>query len=94
MRYFDTLFKIAQLRSEGMTIDAAIIQLFPKIHFKILPAMRPHAARWSGSKIIDALAMLQRLELESKRHSDQARIRLAHGFMAIANLPTPARKAG
>jgi DNA polymerase-3 subunit delta len=94
MRYFDTLFKIAQLRSEGMTIDGAIIQLFPKIHFKILPAMRPHAARWSGSKIIDALAMLQRLELESKRHSDQARIRLAHGFMAIANLPTPARKAG
>jgi DNA polymerase-3 subunit delta len=95
MRYFDTLFKVAQLRSEGMTIDAAIMQLFPKIHFKILPAMRPHAMRWSGSKIIDALAMLQRLELESKRHHDQSRIRLTQGFMAIAALPNPmTQKAG
>ena len=94
MRYFDTLLRLAELREGGMAVDAAIEQLFPRIAFKIKPTMRPHAMRWSEGKLMDALAILQRLELESKRHADQARIRLAQGFMALAALPTPARKVG
>ncbi|MFO0456752.1 MAG: DNA polymerase III subunit delta [Alphaproteobacteria bacterium] len=94
MRYVDTLVRVSELRSAGMTVDAAIEQLFPRIAFKIKPAMRPHAMRWSEAKLADALAMLQRLELESKRHHDQSRIRLAQGFLTLATLPSPAKKAG
>jgi len=93
MRYFDSLERLAAHRRNGMTIEGAIEQMYGKIAFKIIPAMKPHAMRWGSNKIADALAVLQRLELESKRHSDQSRLRLAHGFMEIASFASTGKKA-
>lgn len=93
MRYFDSLEKIAALRRDGLSVEMAIEKLYGKIAFKIIPAMKPHALRWGSHKIADALAVLQRLELDSKRHSEQSRMRLAHGFMEIASFASTGKKA-
>ncbi|MBN8544073.1 MAG: DNA polymerase III subunit delta [Alphaproteobacteria bacterium] len=93
MRYFDTLEKIAALRRDGLSIELAIEKLYGKIAFKIVPAMKPHALRWGSNRIADALAVLQRLELDSKRHAEQSRMRLASGFMEIASFASTGKKA-
>lgn len=92
MRYFDSLERLAAYRREGMTIEAAIEKMFGRIAFKIIPAMKPHAMRWGSNRIADALAVLQKLELDSKRHSDQSRMRLASGFMEIASFASATKK--
>jgi DNA polymerase-3 subunit delta len=93
MRYFDSLERIAAHRRNGMTIEGAIEQMYGKIAFKIIPAMKPHAMRWGSNRIADALAVLQRLELDSKRHAEQSRMRLGHGFMEIASFASTGKKA-
>jgi hypothetical protein len=55
--------------------------------------LRQHGARWSSPKIAEALARLQYLELDSKRYGDQARIRLAQGWIDIAELAAGQKKA-
>lgn len=92
MRYFARLEQIAQMRHEGMNLDSAIEALRPPVFFKQKPLLRAHAARWSSPKIADALARLQLLELDSKRFSDQARLRMAHGLMEIMELAAPQKR--
>ncbi len=91
MRYFARLEEIAQRRAQGQSIDAILESL--RVFFKAKPAMKQAAARWPAPLCADALAMLQLLELDSKRFSDQIEARLGHGLMQIAALPTQGRKA-
>lgn len=92
MRYFARLEDISRARAQGQSLDAAIEALRPPVFFKAKPLLKQAAARWTLATCADALAMLQLLELDSKRYSDQIETRLGHGFMAIAALPG-ARKA-
>lgn len=93
MRYFDGLERIASYRRDGLSIEAAIEKIYGKIAFKIVPVMKPHALRWGSNRIADALAVLQRLELDSKRHAEQSRMRLGSGFMEIASFASTGKKA-
>lgn len=92
MRYFARFEQIAQARSQGQSLDGAIEALRPPVFFKAKPQLKQAAAKWNSEAVADALAMLQLLELDSKRYSDQIETRMAHGFMGIAALPL-ARKA-
>lgn len=93
MRYFARLETLALKRAEGMSIDAAIEGLRPPVFFKAKPALKSHAQRWTAESCATALARLQMLELDSKRHSDESLTRMAHGFMEIARLAAPVRRA-
>lgn len=93
MRYFARLEQLAAARAGGLSLDAAIEALRPPVFFKAKPALKQAGARWSAAHCADALAMLQLLELDSKRYSDQIEARLGHGFMQIAALPQQGRKA-
>jgi DNA polymerase-3 subunit delta len=93
MRYFARFEQIAQLRATGQSLDGAIESLRPPVFFKAKPQLKQAAGKWNGAMVADALAMLQLLELDSKRYSDQIETRLAHGFMAIGSLPGAARRA-
>lgn len=86
MRYFAKLETLALKRDEGMSVDAAIEGLRPPVFFKAKPILKSHANRWSAASCATALARLQILELDSKRHSDESLSRMAHGFMEIALL--------
>ena len=91
MRYFTRLEQIAQRRAQGDNIDMILESM--RVFFKAKPALKQAAARWNAASCADALAMLQLLELDSKRFSDQIEARLGHGFMAIAALPAQRRAA-
>lgn len=93
MRYFARIEQLAAMRNQGMSVDAAIESLRPPVFFKAKPALKQAASRWNATHCADALARLQLLELDSKRHHDQLTTRLAHGFMDIANLPNLRRAA-
>lgn len=93
MRYFARLEQLANLRAQGNSLDAAIEQLRPPVFFKAKPALKQAGAKWNGANCADALAMLQLLELDSKRYSDQIEARLGHGLMAIASIPGPKKAA-
>lgn len=86
MRYLARLEQLAALRDQGMSVDAAIEALRPPVFFKAKPALKAAASRWNSRQLADAQAMLQLLELDSKRYSDQSMTRLGHGFMEIAAL--------
>lgn len=90
MRYFARLEQIAQRRAQGDNIDMILESM--RVFFKAKPALKQAAARWNLSTCADALSMLQLLELDSKRYSDQIEARLGHGLMAIASLPVAVRK--
>jgi DNA polymerase-3 subunit delta len=92
-RHFQRLEAIASKREAGMSIDAAIEALRPPVFFKVKPQLKAHASRWNAAAIDTALALLQRLELDSKRYSDEAPTRMAHGLMAIAGLGGAVRRA-
>jgi DNA polymerase-3 subunit delta len=96
MRYFQRLETLALKRAEGMSVDAAIEALRPPVFFKAKPLLKAHASRWSAPACAEALARLQLLELDSKRYSDEAVTRVAHGLMQVALLASPAasRRAG
>jgi DNA polymerase-3 subunit delta len=93
MRYFARLEDIAALRAQGESVDGAIERLRPPVFFKAKPPLKAAASRWSATQLADAQAMLQLLELDSKRYSDQIEARLAHGLMQIAALPGQPRRA-
>lgn len=84
MRYLARLEHIALKRDGGMSVDAAIEGLRPPVFFKAKPQLKAHAQRWNPEAIATALARLQRLELDSKRYTDDAR--LTHGLMEVAML--------
>ncbi len=86
MRYFARLETIALKRAEGQSIDMIIEGLRPPVFFKAKPALKSHATKWSAENCAMALARLQMLELDSKRHSDESLTRMAQGFMGIAGL--------
>ncbi len=86
MRYFARLEMIALKRAEGQSVDAIIEGLRPPVFFKAKPALKAHANRWNAEACATALARLQMLELDSKRHSDESLTRMAQGFMEIASL--------
>lgn len=90
MRYFARLEQIAHQRVQGQNIDAILESM--RVFFKAKPALKQAAARWPAPLCADALSMLQLLELDSKRFSDQIEARLGHGLMAIAALPNQSRK--
>lgn len=93
MRYFAKLEDIANARNQGMSLDAAIDALRPPVFFKAKPQLKQAAQRWTQGAVADALARLQLLELDSKRYADQADMRMAQGFMEIAELPNARRVA-
>lgn len=94
MRYFARLETLALKRLEGQSIDLAIDSLRPPVFFKAKPLLKLHAGRWNAQACATALARLQMLELDSKRHSDASLTRMAQGFMDIALLvPAPRRAA-
>lgn len=92
-RHFSRLEAIALKRDAGMSIDAAIEGLRPPVFFKTKPQLKAHAQRWNSPAISHALALLQHLELDTKRYADEAETRLAQGLMEIANLAQSSRKA-
>lgn len=85
MRHLRTLQHIA-LRAPGQSIDGAIEAMRPPVFFKTKPLLKAHAARWDAQACNLALAKLQILELDSKRHYEQSHARLAHGLMEVAAL--------
>lgn len=93
MRYFARLETIALKRADGQSIDAIIEGLRPPVFFKAKPSLKAHATKWDVAKCAAALARLQMLELDSKRHSDESLTRMAQGFMEIATLAAPKRAA-
>jgi DNA polymerase III subunit delta len=93
MRYFARLETIALKRLEGQSVDAIIEGLRPPVFFKAKPALKSHANRWNAHTCATALARLQMLELDSKRHSDESLTRMAQGFMEIAGLPQQRKAA-
>ena len=92
MRYFTRLEQLNALRAEHGSIDAALEKFRPPLIFKIKPALKQALARWNADACADALARLQWLELEAKRHDAQLETWLGHGFMEIANLAAVDRK--
>lgn len=92
-RHFAKLEAIALKRAEGMNIDMAIEGLRPPVFFKAKPQLKAQAGRWSAESCATALALLQRLELDSKRYSDESLSRVAHGLMQIAMLGGAVRRA-
>ena len=93
MRYFSRLETIALKRADGQSIDAVIEGLRPPVFFKAKPSLKVHATRWDTERCALALAKLQMLELDSKRHSDESLTRMAQGFMDIASLASQKRAA-
>lgn len=93
MRYILRLESIALKRDGGMSADAAIESLRPPVFFKAKPALKAHSQRWNSTACADALALLQKLELDSKRYGDESLTRLAHGLMQVAGLVDTARRA-
>lgn len=93
MRYLAKLEQLALKRAEGMNLDAAIESLRPPVFFKAKPQLKSHAQRWDTDAIATALARLQMLELDSKRHADESEARLAHGLMEVAQLAGAKRAA-
>lgn len=93
MRYFARLETLALKRREGTSIDAAIESLRPPVFFKAKPILKAHTTRWTAEACATALARLQMLELDSKRHSDESLSRMAQGFMEIAGLAAQKRVA-
>ncbi len=91
MRYFARLEQIAQARAKGQNIDAVLESM--RVFFKAKPALKQASARWNASACADALSMLQLLELDSKRFSDQIEARMGYGLMQIAALPTQRKAA-
>ena len=85
MRYFARLETIALKREEGQSIDTIIEGLRPMVFFKAKPLLKAHAQKWNAQNCARALARLQMLELDSKRHSDESLTRMAHGFLEIAD---------
>lgn len=94
MRYFARLETLALKRAEGMSVDAAIEGLRPPVFFKAKPQLKAHAQRWNAEACATALAKLQMLELDSKRHSDQSLTRMAQGMMDIAQLVGMGKRPG
>lgn len=92
-RHFSRLEALALKRDAGMSVDAAIESLRPPVFFKTKPQLKAHAQRWNTQAIAHVLALLQRLELDTKRYSDEAETRLAQGLMEIAALATSAKRA-
>ena len=86
MRYIGKLEAIAIKCETGMSVDAAIEGLRPPVFFKAKPLLKAHATRWNTNVCATAMAMLQLLELDSKRYGDESVTRLAHGLMDVANL--------
>ena len=93
MRYFNRLEQLLAARAQGQSLDAAIESIRPPVFFKAKAQLKSHALRWSLAACADAMALLQRLELDSKRYADQSLSRLAHGFIEIANLVGGSKKA-
>lgn len=93
MRYFQRLETLALKREAGMSIDAAIEILRPPVFFKAKPQLKAHAQRWNAQACATALALLQRLELDSKRYGDESLTRVAQGLMEIAGLAGAGRRA-
>ena len=93
MRYFSRLEVVALKRAEGQSVDAIIEGLRPPVFFKAKPLLKAHAQKWTADACARALARLQILELDSKRHADESMTRMAQGFMDIAALPGMKRAA-
>lgn len=93
VRYFARLEQLALARAAGQSLDVAIESLRPPVFFKTKPLLKSHAQRWNAGHCADAIARLQILELDSKRYADQSLSRMAQGFLQIAELPGPARRA-
>ncbi len=93
MRYIAKLETIAHKRAEGMSADAAIDAMRPPVFFKAKPILKSHSQRWGADACAQALAQLQLLELDSKRHADESTTRMAHGLMAVAALAGAAKRA-
>jgi len=93
MRHITRLEAIARKREAGMSLDAAIDGLRPPVFFKAKPMLKAHASRWDSTACTTALAMLQLLELDSKRYGDASLTRLAHGLMEVANVAGAAKRA-
>lgn len=93
MRYFGRLETLALKREGGMSLDAAIEALRPPVFFKTKPQLKSHAQRWSASRCATALALLQRLELDSKRYGDESLTRMAQGLMEVAGLVNVGKQA-
>lgn len=93
MRYFQRLETLAFKRESGMSLDAAIESLRPPVFFKVKPQLKVHASRWNAQACAHALALLQRLELDSKRYGDESLTRVAQGLMEISALSAAACRA-
>jgi DNA polymerase-3 subunit delta len=93
MRYIAKLEALALKRAEGISVDAAIEAMRPPVFFKAKPILKAHTMRWSADACAQALAQLQILELDSKRHADEAPTRMAHGLMVVAGLGGAVKRA-
>lgn len=93
MRYLQKLEGVATARAAGASLDMAIDAMRPPIFFKHKAIFRQHAGRWPIGKIQDALCMLHKLELATKRENRLARPLLAQGLMEIAALISPEKRA-
>lgn len=93
MRYLARLEAIALKRESGMSTDAAIEGLRPPVFFKAKPQLKAHAERWNSTACATALALLQRLELDSKRYGDESLSRMAHGLMEVTQLAVARARA-
>ena len=93
MRAIARLEQLALKRAEGMSVDAAIESLRPPVFFKAKPQLKAQAQRWTPEACATALAKLQLLELDSKRYGDESLTRMAQGFMDVAMLGGPTRRA-
>ncbi len=92
-RHFQRLAQLAEKQAEGLSADAAIDGLRPPVFFKVKPQLKAHTVRWPASACEQALALLHRLELDSKRYSDESLTRVAHGLIEIAALGGAGRRA-
>lgn len=92
MRHLQRLQQLS-LRPPGQPIETALEQLRPPVFFKLKPILKSQAANWDFTKCEQALAMLQLLEIESKRFSD-APARVVQGLLNVAQLPEVRRHAG
>jgi DNA polymerase-3 subunit delta len=86
MRYFNTLEQLAGLRQTGLNMEAAIEAIQPKVFFKHKATLRQHGARWGKNRIVAAQFILQKLELDCKRHHEQASLFISQGWVDIAAL--------
>ena len=85
-RYFGRLEQLAELRQTGLGLDAAIEAMQPKVFFKQKPLLRQDGARWGRNRLAAATHILQQLELDTKRHHDQASLFLGQGWIKLAQL--------